>query len=107
MITPGDFLSIDPNHIIPDSCCSDEDNQDTEGKISTTDKLLDIWKQGQKNLNWFWVLWTNDYLLKSWRTNSNVIETCQKALEQDPSGWRCSINKGKLTLWNMEGWEDT
>ena len=30
VLTLGDFLSINPNHIIPDSCCSDEDNQDVE-----------------------------------------------------------------------------
>ena len=34
-----------------------------EGKLSTTDQLLDIWKGGQRKLNKFWNLWENDYLL--------------------------------------------
>ena len=68
VLTPSDFLSMNPNHVIPDSISSfkDGDIQDTdytEGKVSTTDKLLDIWKSGQRKLNEFWNLWKNDYLL--------------------------------------------
>ena len=56
VLTPGDFLSMNPNHVIPDSSCNDEDSQDAdyaEGKLSTTDQLLDIWKGGQRKLNKF------------------------------------------------------
>ena len=30
VLTPGDFLSMNPNHVIPDSSCNDEDSQDAD-----------------------------------------------------------------------------
>ena len=45
VLTPSDFLSMNLNHFIPESSYKYGDSQDidyTEGKVSTTDKLLDI-----------------------------------------------------------------
>ena len=82
VLTPSDFLSMNPNHVIPDSIssCKDGDTQDTdytEGKVSTTDKLLDIWKGGQRKLNEFWNLWKNDYLL-SLRERTQASLNCSR-----------------------------
>ena len=80
VLTPSDFLSMNPNHVIPDSSHKDGDSQDidyTEGKVSTTDKLLDIWKCGQRKLNEFWNLWKNDYLL-SLRERTQASLKCSK-----------------------------
>ena len=42
VLTPSDFLSMDPNHVISDSSCKDGDSQDTDYTVSTTNKFLDI-----------------------------------------------------------------
>ena len=78
---------MNPNHVIPDSSYKDGDSQDidyTEGKISTTDKLLDIWKCGQRKLNEFWNLWKNDYLLSLRERTQASLKSSKKQSNHVP-----------------------
>ena len=100
---------MNPNHVIPDSISSfkDGDIQDTdytEGKVSTTDKLLDIWKSGQRKLNEFWNLWKNDYLL-SLRERTQASLNC--TVKSCSTNWRRSIDKGRSASWSMEDRQNT
>lgn len=61
-LTPGHFLSLNPKVGIP---MNDEDDEDPNYTLCDTsaEKLLKIWKKGQKLLNSFWKLWRDEYLL--------------------------------------------
>ena len=65
VLTPADFLSMNPNNIIPNYSCGEDRDMDYEEfpDHSLANKLLEMWKQGQRNLNHFWTLWRNDYFL--------------------------------------------
>ena len=88
-LIPGDFLSMNPNH---DSSCNDEESQDadyTEGKLSTTEQLLNIWKGGQRKLNEFWNLRKNDYLLSKQSPNVPQVGDVVLIKEDLPHGrWK-------------------
>ena len=58
VLTPADFLLINPNNIIPGYSCSNQDaDYEETPERSTASKLLNVWKYGQRNLNYFWRLW--------------------------------------------------
>ena len=65
VLTPVDFLSMNPNNIISNYNCGDDKDMDYEESPdwSMANKLLEMWKHGQRNLNHFWTLWRNVYLL--------------------------------------------
>lgn len=81
-ISPRHFLCLNPYTGIPDSYC---ENDDPEYKPyeSNVDKLLKLWKKGQRMLDTFWQIWRNEYLLslrersqnrlKSHRVQSHII----------------------------------
>ena len=65
------FLTLNPKIGVPDNECVDNNgNFSISDRIA--DKLLSVWKKGQKLLNSFWQLWRNEYLssLRE-RTQSN------------------------------------
>lgn len=61
-ITPRHFITLNPYTGIPEM---DNDDEDPEYKPSenSADKLLRIWKKGEKMLEKFWQVWRNEYLL--------------------------------------------
>ena len=61
-LTPGHFLSLNPKVGIP---VNEEDihNPDYIPCDTSAEKLLTIWKKGQKVLNLFWKLWRDENLL--------------------------------------------
>ena len=63
VITPLNFLSLNPKHSIPD--CMDEGDPEYQITqiISTADCLLETWKSGQRCLSQFWKIWRKEYLL--------------------------------------------
>ena len=65
VFTPSDFLLINPNNIIPGFSCSnqDADYYEETPERSAANKLLNVWKYGQRNLNYFWSLQRTEYLL--------------------------------------------
>ena len=61
-LTPGHFLTLNPKVGIPVS--EDEVHYPNYNPCETSaEKLLAIWKKGQKVLNLFWKLWRDEYLL--------------------------------------------
>ncbi|XP_052787361.1 uncharacterized protein LOC128222416 [Mya arenaria] len=60
-LTPSSFLTLNPKIGIP-SVDIDSDTDYTPYE-SSAQKLLQIWKKGQKLLNSFWKMWREEYLL--------------------------------------------
>ena len=61
-LTPGNFLTMNPNIGVPEFEY-DQDDPDFNPYESSADRLLLIWKKGQKFLNVFWKIWRDEYLL--------------------------------------------
>ncbi len=60
-ITPGHFICLNPRTGIPDL---ESDNDPSYNPYeSSADKLLKLWKKGQRLLDTFWQVWRNEYLL--------------------------------------------
>ena len=60
MLTPAQFLTLNPNIGLPDL---DDSDDEFNPNRNAAEKLLDTWKKGLKLLNKFWHIWRNDYLL--------------------------------------------
>jgi hypothetical protein len=61
-LTPGHFLTLNPNTGVPD--LEDDDGDENYLPVeSSTEKLLKIWKKGQRLLNEFWKIWRDQYLV--------------------------------------------
>ena len=56
VLTPSDFLSLHSQHIIPDIVDDSDPDFDVVKKPTTTQQLLETWKQGQKHLSQFWAI---------------------------------------------------
>ncbi|CAG2200461.1 unnamed protein product [Mytilus edulis] len=61
-LTPSHFLTLNPNIGIPE-IEYDINDQSYSPVESSTDKLLKMWKKGQKLLDSFWTMWRDEYLL--------------------------------------------
>ena len=61
-LTPSNFLTINPDVGVPEI---DYDLNDPEYKPQdcSADKLIKVWKKGQKLLNTLWQIWRDEYLL--------------------------------------------
>ena len=70
-LSPINFLLFHSNNVIPD-IVEDSDKEFEVSRASSSEKLLDIWKCGQRHLNEFWRLWKQEYLL-SLRERSQVL----------------------------------
>ena len=60
-LTPSHFLSLNPKTGIPESEVEVDDG-DYQGRTSSSAKLMQVWKKGQRQLNNFWRIWMNEYL---------------------------------------------
>ena len=71
-ITPAHFISVNPHTGIPE-LQNDSDDPEYKPYESSVDKLLKLWKKGQKMLDTFWQIWRNEYLLSlRERTQSKI-----------------------------------
>ena len=65
-LTPAHFLGLNPNIGVPEFIDSDND-ADPEyvnpHSLSSAQKLLQTWKKGQRHLNRFWKIWSDNYML--------------------------------------------
>ena len=62
-LTPGDFLSLNPKTGVP-SLAEEDRQQDPDflSELSSSQKLLDMWRKGQQHLDMFWKLWFDEYV---------------------------------------------
>jgi hypothetical protein len=72
-LTPSHFLTLNPNIGIPE--CLEENDSDYSPYESSVDRLLNIWKRGQKLLNKFWKVWRDDYLLSLRERTQSRLKT--------------------------------
>lgn len=64
VLVPNDFLTMNPNNVMYSNDTKEEDEEyQPNVKVSTAEKLLTVWKQGQQKLKQFWELWRKEYLL--------------------------------------------
>lgn len=56
------ILTLNPIIRIPETETDDHD-KDYHLNVSSSEKLLSVWKKGQRLLNLFWKLWRDEYLL--------------------------------------------
>ena len=91
-ITPGDFLSLNPKTGVP-SLAEEDRLQDPDflSKLSSSQKLLDMWRKGQKHLNTFWKLWFDEYVL-------SLRERTQKQLQAPRTQSSTQPTKGDVVL---------
>ncbi|XP_052785982.1 uncharacterized protein LOC128221411 [Mya arenaria] len=75
-ITPRHFLCLNPKTGIPESDILSDD-PDYKVHYTNKDKLLELWKKGEKLLNAFWNIWRNEYLLSLRERTQNKLK-CQE-----------------------------
>lgn len=61
-LTPSQFLCLNPNLGVPEIDCNLSDPTFIP-YTSNSEKLLKLWKKGQKLLDVFWKMWREDYLM--------------------------------------------
>jgi len=87
-LIPGDFLSLNSKTGVPS--LAEEDRQqepDFFSKMSSSQKLLDVWRKGQKNLDKFWKLWFDEYVLSlRERTHKHLKAPRIQSLTQPTKG---------------------
>ena len=62
-LTPGDFLSFNPKTGVPSLAKVRQQDPDFLSDLSCSQKLLDMWRKGQKHLDMFWKLWFDECVL--------------------------------------------
>ncbi len=82
-ITPGHFISLNPNTGIPETEC--DDDPEYKPYESNADKLLKIWKKGQRLLDSFWQIWRNEYLLSLRERSQYKIKAPRVQYSETPS----------------------
>lgn len=89
-ITPAHFSCLNPKMGIPEN---EHTYNDPEFRVSdsSSDKLLQIWKKGQRLLNTFWKVWRDDYLL-------SLRERTQSTLKRGKHQTKFSANVGDIVL---------
>ena len=89
-LTPNHFLSLNPNTGIQE-LEYDANGKDYRPYESTTERLLETWKKGQKLLNEFLKLWQDEYLL-------SLRERTKKALKAGNKRSHFSLGVGDVVL---------
>ena len=82
-LTPNHFLTLNSQTGIPELeyDANDEDYQPYE---STSERLLETWKKGQKLLNVFWKIWRDEYLLSLWKRTKCELKSKHKQSHFSP-----------------------
>ena len=90
--TSGDLLSLNPKTGVP-SLAEEYRLLDPDFlcKLSSSQKLFDMWCKGQKHLNMFWKLWFDQYVL-------SLREQTQKYLKAPRTRSSTQPSKGDIVL---------
>ena len=87
-LTSAHFLTVNPNTGIPELEYNSND-PDYNPYESTAEKLLQVWKKGQRLLNAFWKTWRDEYLL-------SLRERTQSKLKSGRVQSEFSVNIGDV-----------
>ena len=80
--TPAHFLALNPKIGIPQIKISED--KDFQPAESTTEKLLLMWKKGQRLLDIFWKSWKHEYLTSLRERTQTCLKTGRVHLESLP-----------------------
>ena len=91
-ITSMIFLSMNPKVGLPTTVNDHEDDPDYNiNNLSSSKKLLEIWKKGQRHLEKFWEIWKNDFLLNL-RDRSQIYNKHPRAQSSQETKLEISFN---------------
>ena len=62
VLAPADFLSLNTMTGPPHLNTEDNDPEYTD-KTTSADKILSSWRKGLSHIDWFWKIWSDEYLL--------------------------------------------
>ena len=82
-LTPNHFLTLNPCTGIPEIKVNAEDPE-FNSEESTGERLLQIWKKGQKLLSEFWRIWREDYLANLRERTQSELKTSRIQSEYSP-----------------------
>ena len=88
-LTPGHFLSLNPMTISP--AVTREKDDDFYPHDNTSERLLNVWKNGHKLLDQFWKLWRDEYL-------ANLRERSQHSLRSNRIKSPFTVHVGDVVL---------
>ena len=75
-LTPAHFLNLNPKPGIPHLDTADlEQDPDFLDRMSSSQKLLETWRKGQKHLDIFSKLWFNEYVLSLCERTQKMLKT--------------------------------
>ena len=102
VLTPGHFLTLNPKTGVPELEFEINDPDFTPYE-SSADRLIQIWKKGQRFLNGFWKLWREDYLLSLRERTQNTIKAGRVVSHSFPKCGDIVLVKEDLPrgCWNM------
>ena len=83
-LTPRHFLSLNPYTGIPETE-NDQYDPDYSPYESSSTRLLQIWKKGQKLLNTFWKVWRDEYLLSLRERMQSTLKSGRIKSQSAPS----------------------
>ncbi|XP_045176580.2 uncharacterized protein LOC123537090 [Mercenaria mercenaria] len=84
VITPGHFLCLNPRTGIPEIENEDEWDPTFRPVESSAEKLLKLWKKGEKILNSFWKFWQGEYLLSLRKRTQKAIKSRKPEADEFP-----------------------
>ena len=101
-LTPGHLLTLNPKTGVPELEFEQQD-PNFDPYESSADRLIRIWKKGQRFLNGFWKLWRDDYLLSLRERTQNTLKTGRVATHSYPQVGDIVLVKDDLPrgCWNM------
>ena len=101
-LTPNHFLSLNPKTGIPE-LEYDKKDSDYNPFESSAERLLQIWKKGQRLLQSFWKIWRDDYLLSLRERAQNMLNTGRCHFQFSPSVGDVVLIKDEIPrgCWRM------
>ena len=101
-LTPGHLLTLNPKTGFPELIFEQQD-PNFDPYESSPDRLIRIWKKGQRFLNGFWKLWRDDYLLSLRERTQNTLKTGRVVSHSYPQNGDIVLVKDDLPrgCWNM------
>ena len=101
-LTPGHLLTLNLKTGVPELEFEQQD-PNFDPYESSADRLIRIWKKGQRFLNGFWKLWRDDYLLRLRERTQNTLKTGRVVSHSYPQVGDIVLVKDDLPrgCWNM------